>query len=223
MSNVFIADENETMRRGIKSVLGSCLGLRVIGEADCRGAVISELRLGRVDVLVLDPKLGGSTGEGFIRQIKAVAPATEILGFSDLDEVRYGARILRAGLKGFIGKDCGKQEFIEAVNQVSSGRPHISIRLAEALALALSDRAVEQRHERLSERELNVFNQLIGGERVSEIAESLNLSPKTVSTHKLRIMQKLGVANTSELIQYALAHNLIASSAPDVTASADFS
>lgn len=208
MTTVFIAEPNETFRTGIKAVLDGSKQYVVAGVASTRTELLSELRNCRVDVLLLEPRMGGATGEGLIRQIMELPSSAIILGISDLDEEKYGVRLLRAGLKGFLRKDCGKDELLSAIEHVSSGHIYISMTLAERLVAALSPIERVLPHHCLSERELDVFHRLLHGDKINRIARDLLLSPKTISTHKVRVFQKIGVSNLSELIRYALAHGI---------------
>lgn len=208
MTTVFIADPNETFRTGIKAILDSSKKYVVAGDASSRAELLSELRNRRVDVLLLEPKMGGATGESLIRQIMELPSSASILGISDLDEKKYGVRLLRAGLKGFLRKTCGKDELLSAIEFVSSGHIYISMTLAERLVAVLSPIERVLPHHCLSERELDVFHRLLHGDKINRIARDLLLSPKTISTHKVRIFQKIGVSNLSELIRYALAHGI---------------
>ena len=206
MTTVFIAEPNETFRTGIRAVLDGSKQYVVAGVASTRTELLSELRNCRVDVLLLEPRMGGATGESLIRQIMELPSSAIILGISDLDEEKYGVRLLRAGLKGFLRKDCGKDELLSAIEHVSSGHIYISMTLAERLVAALSPIERVLPHHCLSERELDVFHRLLHGDKINRIARDLLLSPKTISTHKVRVFQKIGVSNLSELIRYALAH-----------------
>jgi len=208
MTTVFIAEPNETFRTGIRAVLDGSKQYVVAGVASTRTELLSELRNCRVDVLLLEPRMGGATGEGLIRQIMELPSSAIILGISDLDEEKYGVRLLRAGLKGFLRKDCGKDELLSAIEHVSSGHIYISMTLAERLVAALSPIERVLPHHCLSERELDVFHRLFHGDKINRIACDLLLSPKTISTHKVRVFQKIGVSNLSELIRYALAHGI---------------
>jgi len=208
MTTVFIAEPNETFRTGIRAVLDGSKQYVVAGVASTRTELLSELRNCRVDVLLLEPRMGGATGESLIRQIMELPSSAIILGISDLDEEKYGVRLLRAGLKGFLRKDCGKDELLSAIEHVSSGHIYISMTLAERLVAALSPIERVLPHHCLSERELDVFHRLLHGDKINRIACDLLLSPKTISTHKVRVFQKIGVSNLSELIRYALAHGI---------------
>ncbi|MCC2963069.1 response regulator transcription factor [Massilia sp. IC2-278] len=208
MTTVFIADPNDTLRAGIRAILDRSDKYKVVGEASSRFQLLNALKNCRADVLLLEPKMGGATGETLIRQIAELAASTIILGISDLDEKKYGVRVLRAGLKGFLRKDCEKDELLSAIEQVSTGHLHISMALAERLVAALSPFERVLPHHRLSERELDVFYRLLHGDKINQIARDLLLSPKTISTHKVRVFQKIGVSNLSELIRYALAHGI---------------
>lgn len=208
MTTVFIADPNDTFRTGIRAILDSSEKYVVAGDASSRTELLSELRNCRVDVLLLEPKMGGATGESLIRQIMELPSSAMILGISDLDEKKYGVRLLRAGLKGFLRKNCGKDELLSAIELVSSGHIYISMTLAERLVAVLSPIERVLPHHCLSERELDVFHRLLHGDKINRIARDLLLSPKTISTHKVRVFQKIGVSNLSELIRYALAHGI---------------
>lgn len=220
MLDVFIAEPNQTMRLGIKSFVQGA-GYKIVGEAGSASEVVSELASRNVDLLLIEPKVGGVTGEGFIRELRALAPSTIILGISDLDELKCGPRMLRAGLRGFVRKSCQRHELITAVEQVSRGRPHISAALAEGLARGLSSQEDDLPHNRLSKRELDVFRRMLNGEKIGQIGEDLNLSHKTISTYKLRVFQKLGVSNMSEFIRYAVANDLLESSIARSVASSE--
>lgn len=208
MDTVLIADSNDALRAGVKAVLDSSDKYMVVGEARNRAQLIQKIKKCHVDILLLEPTIGGATGEMLIRQVSAIAPSTIMLGLSDLDERKFGPRVVRAGLRGFIKKNCGKEELLSAIDQVSSGHLHLSVALAESLVSSLIHVEQVPPHHRLSERELDVFHRLLRGEKVSRIAHTLQLSPKTISTHKFRVYQKLGVATLSELVQYALAHGV---------------
>jgi len=208
MNTVLVADSNDALRAGVKAILDCSGKYRVVGEARNRTQLIQKIKNFPVDILLLEPKIGGATGETLIRQVSAIAPSTIMLGLSDLDEKKFGPRVVRAGLRGFVRKNCEKEELLSAIDHVSSGHLHLSVLLAESLVSSLTHVEQAPPHQRLSERELDVFHRLMQGEKVGRIAEKLQLSPKTISTHKLRVYQKLGVTTLSELVQYALVHGM---------------
>lgn len=211
MIRMLLADSNHTFRLGVRTALINESMCVSIDEVTDRTQLMMNLRSRDYELLMIDPLLGGGTGEGLIKQVRTVAPKSNILVFSTLDETIFGMRILRNGAKGYLMKACSTAELATAVHRVGSGKMHISPLLTSEIANYLSADRAGKPHDRLTERELQVFSLLVCGKKITEAAQSLHLSAKTISTHKIRIMRKLKISNLSEMIQYAISQGLIES------------
>jgi len=151
----------------------------------------------------------GRSGIDLIRQIKQEAPHLPILVLTMHDEGQYAVRALRAGAQGYLTKETAGTQLVVAIRKVASGRPYISVEMAEELAMKVMTRDPKLPHERLTDREFEIFTLLVSGKSITEIAGALHLSVKTVSTHKTHILEKMEMSTMSDMIQYAVAHHLI--------------
>lgn len=208
MIRVVIADDHTILREGLKQLLQSAPDLSVVGEAGDGHEVLARVRGVDFDVLLLDMSMPGRSGMELIRQVKAERPKLRVLVLSMHEEHQYAVRAIRAGAAGYLTKESAALELVAAIRKVAGGGAFISAEVAEQLALSSMPRAEGPPHTLLSDREYQVFRRLVAGAAVTQIAGDLNLSVKTVSTHKARLMEKLGVANQAELIHYALKHRL---------------
>jgi DNA-binding NarL/FixJ family response regulator len=152
----------------------------------------------------------GRSGVDLIRQIKDEAPKLPLLVLTMHAEEQYAVRAIRAGALGYLTKESAGTQLISAIRKVAIGRPYISMEVAEQLAIDAMPARQDMPHKSLSDREFEVFNLLVSGKSITEIAEMLHLSVKTVSTHKTRILQKMSSHSLAELVQYAVAHGLLA-------------
>jgi len=205
---VVIADDHTILREGLKQLLQSAPDLSVVGEAGDGHEVLARVRGMDFDVLLLDMSMPGRSGMELIRQVKAERPKLRVLVLSMHEEHQYAVRAIRAGAAGYLTKESAALELVAAIRKVAGGGAFISAEVAEQLALSSMPRAEGPPHTLLSDREYQVFRRLVAGAAVTQIAGDLSLSVKTVSTHKARLMEKLGVANQAELIHYALKHRL---------------
>ncbi|MBK9116903.1 MAG: response regulator transcription factor [Betaproteobacteria bacterium] len=208
MIRVVIADDHTILREGLKQLLQSAPDLSVVGEAGDGHEVLARVRGVDFDVLLLDMSMPGRSGMELIRQVKAERPKLRVLVLSMHEEHQYAVRAIRAGAAGYLTKESAALELVAAIRKVAGGGAFISAEVAEQLALSSMPRAEGPPHTLLSDREYQVFRRLVAGAAVTQIAGDLSLSVKTVSTHKARLMEKLGVANQAELIHYALKHRL---------------
>ena len=208
MIRVVIADDHRILREGLKQLLQSAPDLTVVGEAGDGHEALAQVRGTDFDVLLLDMSMPGKSGMELIRQVKAERPKLRVLVLSMHEEHQYAVRSIRAGASGYLTKESAALELVAAIRKVAGGGAYISAEVAEQLALASMPRAEGPPHTLLSDREYQVFRRLVAGAAVTQIAGDLNLSVKTVSTHKARLMEKLGVGNQAELIHYALKHRL---------------
>jgi two-component system invasion response regulator UvrY len=209
MIRVLIADDHTLMREGLKQILATSGDMIVAGEA-CDGLqALSMVRNAEWDVLLLDMSMPGRSGVDLIKLIKIEKPALPILVLSMHKEEEYTIRTLRAGAAGYLCKDSASQLLLDAIRKVATGGHFINPEVAGDLAFGLIMQSERLPHTLLSDRELQIFRLLGGGNGVAEIAQRLNLSAKTVSTYKMRILQKMKMSRLSDLIRYGLEHDLL--------------
>jgi len=212
MTKVLIADDHAILRAGLKHLLSEHADIVVAGEAGNGQEVLEKIRAESWDVLLLDMTMPGRSGIELIKQIKQNEPKLPILILSMHKEDLYAVRALKAGAAGYLCKDNAEEQLVPALRKVAAGGLYITPAVAEKLAVSMlqGQPETEQPHTRLSDREYQVFQLLAAGESVTDIATKLNLSVKTVSTHKTHVFEKMGCANIAELIRYAIQHKLIA-------------
>ena len=209
MIRILIADDHTIMREGLKRILEDIDDIEVVAEAIDGFDTLEKARLGNFDVLLMDLSMPGRSGVDLIRQIRDEMPKIPILILTMHEEEQYAVRAIRAGARGYLTKESAGTQLVTALRKVASGRPYISIEVAEQLAMSAMPANHELPHTLLSDREFEVFGHLVKGRSLTEIAEQLHLSVKTVSTHKTRIMQKMERNTMSDLVQYAVAHNML--------------
>lgn len=209
MIRILIADDHTIMRDGLKQILAGCKDMLVAGEADNGADVLKKIHQQEWDVVVLDMFMPGKSGIELIKQIKTEKPGLPILVLSMHKEKQYAGRTWKAGASGYLCKDSATAQLVSAIRKVASGGVYISPEAAEDLVLGMSTRSDAPPHTLLTDREYQIFKMLAAGDGVSEIANNLNISVKTVSTHKANLMQKMDMTNTASLVRYALKHELI--------------
>jgi len=209
MIRIVIADDHTIVREGLKQVLSAASDLTIVGEAQNGHEVLQRVREQDFDVLLLDMSMPGKSGIELIKQVRAEKPRLRIMVLSMHQEPQYAVRAIRAGASGYLTKESASAQLVSAIRKVAGGGAYITDAVAEQLALGAMPQTDGPPHSALSDRELQVFRLLVAGGTVSEIADQLNLSVKTVSTHKARILQKMNMSNPTELIRYALQHGLI--------------
>ena len=208
MIRVIIADDHQILREGLKQLLLAAGDLDGVGEAADGNEVLQRVRTLGCDVLLLDMSMPGRSGVELIRQVKSEKPKLRILVLSMHEEHQYAVRAIRAGASGYLTKESAAAQLVAALRKVAGGGAFISAEVAERLAQEAMPHADGPLHAALSDREYQVFRLLVNGRSVSEIAVQLHLSAKTVSTHKARLMEKLGVDNNADLVHYAIKHRL---------------
>ena len=208
MIRIVIADDHTIVRDGLKQLLGGERDFEVVGEAPDGHEVMEQVRNTDFDVLLLDVSMPGKSGMELIKQVKAERPKLRVLVLSMHQEHQYAVRAIKSGASGYLTKDSAPTQIVAAVRKVAGGGAFISAEVAEQLALSSMPHSESPPHTTLSDREYQVFQLLVGGTSVSDIAGKLNLSVKTVSTHKARVLEKLGIGNQTELVHYALKHRL---------------
>jgi DNA-binding NarL/FixJ family response regulator len=209
MLRLAIVDDHKIVRAGFREMLSDELGIRVEFEAASGEEAMQKLRETTCDVLLLDLSLPGQSGVDVLRAVRQRYESLKVLVLSGFPEERYALPMIRNGANGYLCKDCERDELIKAIRTVAQGRRYVSARTAELMADDLAGAGNSLPHENLSERELQVFLRLAKGESVSSIAELLNLSVKTVSTYRSRLLEKIDVSSNAELAAYALRHGLM--------------
>ena len=208
MIRVIIADDHKIVREGLRQLLESPGDIAIAAEAVNGYEVVDRVRDTEFEILLLDLSMPGKSGMELIRQVKAEKPKLKILVLSMHEENQYAVRAIKAGASGYLTKDSASIELVSAIRKLAAGGAFISAEVAEQLARDAHGATDALPHTTLSDREYQVFRMLVAGASLTEIAERLNLSIKTISTHKARLMQKMRIANQADLIRYAIAHKL---------------
>jgi two-component system invasion response regulator UvrY len=215
MIKVILCDDHALIRRGIRDTLSDAMDIEVVGEAGDYGELRSLLRdlgpNGGCDVLVLDINMPGRSGLDVLHVMKDEGTAIRTLIVSMYPEDQYAIRALRAGAYGYVNKGGDPQLLVQAVRTVAQGRKYVTPEIAQMLVESLTAPVNEQAHQKLSDRELQTLVMIASGKRLSDIAEELMLSPKTVSVYRARVLEKLALANNSELTVYAIRNGLVGS------------
>lgn len=206
---LLLADDHQIVREGLKGILTAHADLQVVAEASNSDEVLAAVRGVGFDVLLLDISMPGRTGLELIKCAHQERAHLPILVLSMHNEQQYAVRALRAGAAGYLTKDSAGAELVTAIRKVAAGGRYITPTVAEQLALEVGPAPDMPPHQLLSDREFEVFRLLVSGQSVTQIAERLHLSVKTVSTHKSRLMEKMHLANQAELVRYALDNALI--------------
>lgn len=210
MSRIVLADDHAIVREGLKRILAAAQGFEVVGEAANGTEVMQLVREADFDLLVLDLSMPGRSGMELIKLVKAEKPRLRILVLSMHEEAQYAIRAIKAGASGYLTKDSATAELEQALRKIAAGGAYVTADVAQQLALGAMPGSEAAPHEALTTREFEVFQQLVAGGSVTDIAGRLNLSVKTVSTHKSNLMQKLGLHNPTDLVRYAIRHGLAA-------------
>ena len=209
MIKVILCDDHALIRRGIRDTLADAADIEVVGEAGDYGELRGLMRATRCDVLVLDINLPGRSGLDVLHALKDEGNEIRVLIVSMYPEDQYAIRALRAGAAGYVNKGGDPQLIVQAVRTVAQGRKYVTPEIAQMLVESLTTPVVENPHERLSDRELQTLVMIASGKRLADIANELMLSPKTVSVYRARVLEKLGLANNSELTVYAIRNGLV--------------
>lgn len=209
MIRVILCDDHALIRRGIRDTLADAADIHVVGEAGDYTELRGLMRGTPCDVLVLDINLPGRSGLDALHALKDEGSPVKVLVVSMYPEDQYAIRALRAGAYGYVNKGGDPQAIVNAVRTVAQGRKYVTPEIAQMLIDSLTAPVDEQPHQKLSDRELQTLVMIASGKRLSDIAEELMLSPKTVSVYRARVLEKLQLANNAELMKYALHHGLV--------------
>jgi DNA-binding NarL/FixJ family response regulator len=208
MINILVADDHAIVRDGLKEILARSGDLKAGGEAKNGQDVLRLVREAQWDLLLMDMSMPGRSGIDLIKQVKAERPKLPILVLSMHHEHEYAVRAIRAGASGYLNKDSASDLLVAAIRKIVAGGVFLSESAAELLARETMRGADAPPHTLLSSREFQIFGMIVQGKTVTEIAAELSLSVKTVSTHKMRVLEKMNLTNQAELVRYALTHRL---------------
>jgi len=203
MIRVLVADDHKIVRDGLRRILSAHGDLSIEGEAANGDEALALVKSNEYDVALLDMSMPGLSGIDLIKRVKIERPKLRILVLSMHGEDQYAARVLKAGASGYLNKDSASELLVGAIRKIAAGGMHIGE--AAAASLVAAER---QAHQKLSDREFEVLRLLVEGKSPTDIAGQLHLSVKTVSTHKTRMLEKLGLKTTADLVRYALESRL---------------
>jgi two-component system invasion response regulator UvrY len=208
MTRILLVDDHAVVRQGLKQILGDAFAGAVFGEVTGGEEALRLAEAAEWDLVILDISLPGQSGLDALKELRHTRPALPVLVLSMYPEEQFGVRVLRAGAAGYVAKKTAAADLVAAVRTVLAGRRYVSPSLAERLAGEIGLAPGRAPHELLSDREFQVFRLLASGKTVTASAESLGLSVPTVSTYRARILEKMGMTENYELVQYAIVHRL---------------
>jgi DNA-binding NarL/FixJ family response regulator len=208
MIKVLLADDHAIVRGGVKEILIRHLESVECGQAENAEQVLAQVREHPWDLLILDITMPGRSGLDILADLKQLRPELPILVLSMLPEDQFGKRVLKAGASGYLKKESAPEELIQAIRKVLAGGRYVSPTLAEKFARDLQGTADRLPHEALSPREFEILLMIGSGKAVGQIAEEIHLSGTTVSTHRARMLEKMNMTTTAELIRYVVRNHL---------------
>jgi len=207
--HVLIADDHAIVRQGLKQILSATEDLVVTGEADDGVEALHLAREQAWDVFLLDVSMPNRNGIDTLKQLKKEFPRLPVLILSMHPEEQYAVRALKAGASGYLTKQSAPEQLVTAIRLVASGKKYLSHAVAQQLASAISDDSDKSPHQRITDREYQVLVLIAAGNTLTQIAEELNLGVATVSTYRARLLEKMGLKSTAELIRYGFEHGLV--------------
>lgn len=208
-TRIFIVDDHELVRTGLKAVLKDQTAIKVVGEAGSYEGLLRSLRTGRADIVILDITLPDRNGLDALKNIKNQFPDMKVLILSMHPEERFAVRALRAGAAGYLNKQMAATELVKAIERIGKGGRYVSPELAEQLASEIGHKVTSRPHKQLTDREFEIFRLVATGKTSSKIARELSLSVNTITTYRMRILKKMKMKNNADVVRYALEHNLI--------------
>jgi len=209
MIRILIADDHAVVRRGLKQIITEEPDMAVIGEAQTGQEVLDLVRKQNWDVVVLDITMPGRSGLEVLTELKRQYPRLPVLVLSIHPEDQFAMRVLKAGASGYMTKESAPEELVKAIRKVFKGGKYVSPSLAEKLAFNLEADSEKPLHERLSDREYQVMCMIASGKTLTDIANELSLSVKTISTYRMRILEKMDMKNNVEITRYCIRNHLV--------------
>jgi two-component system invasion response regulator UvrY len=211
MIDVLLVDDHELVRTGIRRLLDDTDGIKVIGEASTGEEAVEKVRQCKPDVVLMDLNMPGIGGLEATRKLVQILPSVKVIVVTIHAEEPFPTRLLEAGATGYLTKGCGIDEIINAIKTVHGGERYISSDIAQQIALSMMPGAAQSPFDKLSQREMQVMLMVTQGQTVQAISDKLCLSPKTVSTYRYRLYEKLGVYNDVELTRLVMRHGMVES------------
>jgi len=209
MIRVLITDDHAIVRDGLRQIVGETEDISVAAEASDAGETLARLGETAVDVIVLDLNLPDRHGLDLLLQLRSDYPKIPVLILSVHREAAYAVRLLKAGAAGYIGKDSAREQLVEGIRTVARAEKYIAPPLAASVAMHLVHDTDGPRHDRLSDREFQVMLMIAAGKPPRQIADELSVSVKTIGAHRAHILQKMGLRNNAEIVQYVLSQKLM--------------
>ena len=209
MINILIVDDHLIVREGIKRIIDDTTDMKIVAEAASGEEAMDLILNEKYDLILLDISMPGQNGLQTLKLIKKHDKSLQVLMLSMHSEEQYAMRTLKAGASGYMTKDTASSQLVTAIRKINNGKKFISKEVAELLATDLYHQEEKELHEHLSDREFEILIMISTGNKIQKIAQKLSLSPKTVSTYRSRILEKLHMHNNADLIHYAIDYNLI--------------
>lgn len=209
MKKILLVDDHQIVRQGLINLIALESDLQVADEASSGAEALNLIRKNEYNIVVLDISMPDKNGVDTLHDLKHIAPNLPVLVLSGYAEEQYALNLMRSGCKGYLSKSADPEEIIKAIRSIANGKKYISAELAELLTNELTHPSDKQLHEMLSEREFQVFFKLAGGLSATEIADELNISIKTVSTYRTRILEKMSLKTNADMTYYAIKYELI--------------
>lgn len=209
MIKILIADDHAIVRKGLRQIVSADQQMKIVSEVQNGAELLQMIRKETVDIVILDISMPGRNGLEVLKDLKRDYPFLPVIVLSMYPEDQYAVRAFRAGAAGYMTKESAPEELVEAIRKAYKGGKYISPQVAELLAEYVETKVTDEPHKLLSDREFEVFMMLARGITVSQISSDLNLSVKTVSTYRTRILEKMQMATNADLTRYALDFRLI--------------
>ena len=208
MIKIIIVDDHAVVRKGLIQILDEKPGIYSVDEANSGAELLSKVQHTDYDIIVLDISMQGKDGIDTLKTLKKIKPNATVLAFSMYPESQYALRMLKSGAAGYLNKECAPDEFLKAIERVYKGGKYVSPELAETLLENMNINEAPL-HENLSDREFQVMCMIAKGKSPTQIAADLDLSINTISTYRIRILEKLMIKNTAEITHYAIRNRLV--------------
>ena len=209
MIRIVIADDHAIVRHGLRQLLSAETSMSIVGEAQNGNEVLELVRTTPVDIVVLDITMPGRNGLDTLKELRRLYPRVAVIVLSMHPKDQYAVRVLKAGASGYLSKESAPEELVSAIKKVDRGEKYITHEMAELLADYIQRGTGEEPHKQLSDREFEVLRMIGSGRGITEIAETLNLSVKTVSTYRSRIIEKTGLRSNAAMTRYVVEHRLL--------------
>lgn len=209
MIRIVIADDHAIVRHGLRQLLSAETSMSIVGEAQNGNEVLELVRTTPVDIVVLDITMPGRNGLDTLKELRRLYPRVAVIVLSMHPKDQYAVRVLKAGASGYLSKESAPEELVSAIKKVDRGEKYITHEMAELLADYIQRGTGDEPHKQLSDREFEVLRMIGSGRGITEIAETLNLSVKTVSTYRSRIIEKTGLRSNAAMTRYVVEHRLL--------------